>query len=107
MENMDINDIIGQVNYIKKRLAELQEELKKTTVEGSEQRKIVKVQLSGTGIILGYKIDQKEDFEINTLSSALVEATNEGLEKARKLESQKKKEIAADLNLPDNIPGLF
>jgi len=109
MNNMNMDNILGQIDIIKRKLTELQEELKETTVSGNDKEKIVTALVSGTGKVLNYEFNPElmESIEGQTLVNSLVEATNDGLKKAKELEAQKKKEIVGDVNIPDDIPGLF
>ncbi len=109
MNNMNMDNILNQVEVIKKSLTELQEELKETTISGTDKNKLVKALVSGTGKILDYQFNAElmESIEIKKLINSLVEATNDGLKKANQLEVQRKKEIVGDLNMPNNMPGIF
>ncbi|MTI61439.1 hypothetical protein GM661_16900 [Iocasia frigidifontis] len=106
MNNMD--DIMGQIAVIKQRMNQLQEELKKTKVNGSDDDKIITVIVSGSGQVIDYEFDLKkiEIFDQEKLIKSLIEATNRGLTAARELEAKKKKEIVGTVDIP-NIPGLF
>lgn len=105
---MDMNNIITQINNIKKRLAALEKELEQITVEGSDSKGIITSITNGKGLVKNYIFNPGQISSINkdSLIEAVVEATNNALKKARELESSKKKEIIGEVNIPD-IPGLF
>lgn len=105
---MDINDIITQINNIKKGMAALEKELEEITVEGSDSNGFITSIVNGKGVILDYRFNpgQISSIKKDNLIQAVVEATNNALKKARELEGSKKKEIIGEVNIPD-IPGLF
>ncbi len=101
----DIDDVLGQVEKIKKGLEKLQKNLKTMEVKGKDESENITAIVSGKGKIIDYKFAINVNTLNNEIKDALVEATNEGLEKAKKLESEKKQEIIGDIDIPD-IPGL-
>lgn len=100
--------MLEQVNYIKEKLAQLVEELKDVSVEDVDSNNILTAVVSGNGIVKDYIFNPDQIGSINkdSLVQAIVEATNNAIQKAKKYESDKKKEIAGNVNIPD-IPGLF
>ena len=105
---MDTNNILEKIEIIKRRLEELQEELKEIKIEGSNEDNTITAVVSGKGRILDYqlKLGQIGALNKNTLIKAVVDASNNALKAAKQLEATKKKEIIGDINIPD-IPGLF
>lgn len=103
-----MDDIIGQIAVIKQRMNQLQEELKKTRVKGSDDDNIITAIVSGSGQVIDYEFDLNkiEIFDQKKLTKSLIEATNKGISAAKKLEAEKKKEIVGSVDIP-NIPGLF
>ncbi|ACL70945.1 YbaB/EbfC family nucleoid-associated protein [Halothermothrix orenii] len=106
--NMNMNDILGKIENIKNQLARLQVELKKTTVRGEDEQGLVTAIVSGKGKIVDYEFNFREFKKIHPaeLKKAIIEATNNGVKKAEQLETDRKKEIIGDFNLPD-IPGIL
>lgn len=100
--------MLEQVNYIKEKLAQLVEELKEVSIEDMDSNNILTAVVSGNGIVKDYIFNPDQIGSINkdSLVHAIVEATNNALQKAKKYESDRKKEIADNVNIPD-IPGLF
>lgn len=105
---MDMNDMMEQLSNIKEKLAALAEELKNIKIEGTDSDKILTAIVSGNGSVKDYIFNPDQIGSINkeNLIQAIVEATNNALQKARNYESEKKKEIAGKVNIPD-MPGLF
>lgn len=103
MENVD--NIMGQVENIKKGLEKLQQNLKNVNVKGQDETKTVTVTANGKGKILELKFISDIDTINEQIQEAIIEATNKTLKKAKKLEAEKKQEIIGDINMPD-IPGL-
>lgn len=105
---MDMDNILGKIEDIKNKLAQIEEELKNSSVEGTDQNNFVTTTVNGKGEVKDYNFT----FELITSLSrdefvlAIVQATNNALKKAKKLEAKKKKEIVGDVNIPD-MPGLF
>ncbi|HHU91845.1 MAG TPA: YbaB/EbfC family nucleoid-associated protein [Halanaerobiaceae bacterium] len=105
---MDISNIITQINNIKNGLAALEKELEEITVEGSDSQGMITAIVNGKGIVQNYLFNpgQISSIKKDNLIQALIEASNQALTKARELAASKKKEILAEVNIPD-IPGLF
>ncbi len=100
----DMDGIINKINEIKNNLDNLENNLKEIKLFAEDKDSIVKITLNGKGKILNYEFSQSS---INDkVKEALISATNIGLEKAKKLESEKKKNSIGNIELPD-IPGLF
>lgn len=102
MEDMD--NILNQIERIQRELRELQNKLKDMEVKGTEKNGLVTTIVNGKGKIIDFDfnngiIDQK-------FKEALLESINNGLEKAKQLEIEKKREIIGDVDMPD-IPGLI
>lgn len=105
---MDMDNMLEKVNNIKVQLTVLEEELKEITVEGTDNNEMIIAIVSGKGMVKDYRFNpgQMSTIDKDSLIDAVVEATNNALIKAKKLEADKKKKIVGNINLPD-IPGLF
>jgi len=105
---MNMNNLLGQIEIIKKRLAGIQEELKLMTVEGKDEDNLITAVVNGKGEVINYQLNTgfMDVIKQEKLIKALIEATNDGTGKARELESKKKEELLGEFNIPD-IPGLF
>jgi hypothetical protein len=98
-------DIMKQAQQMQERMAKLQEEAGKKTVEASAGGGMVTVVANGKQEILSVKIDP-EVFSGNDramLEDLLLAAVNEALRKARDLMSEEMKTLTGGLQ----IPGLF
>ena len=105
---VDMNNIVEQISFIKEKLSELQDELEKITVEGTDSEEMITAVVSGKGKIKDYQFNLTQMGGLNRdkLIKAVVEATNNGLQAAKELEASRKKEIVDKIDIP-NIPGLF
>jgi DNA-binding YbaB/EbfC family protein len=98
-------DIMKQAQQMQERLAKLQEEAGKKTVEASAGGGMVTVVANGKQEILSVKIDP-EVFGGNDramLEDLLVAAVNEALRKSRDLVAEEMRNLTGGLQ----IPGLF
>jgi DNA-binding YbaB/EbfC family protein len=98
-------DIMKQAQQMQERMAKLQEEAGKKTVEASAGGGMVTVVANGKQEILSVKIDP-EVFSGNDramLEDLLIAAVNEALRKARDLMTEEMKTLTGGLQ----IPGLF
>lgn len=108
MNNMNIDNVMEQIAYIKDKMNNLQQELESLTVKGQDKEGIITAVLTGSGQVIDYefKADQMEVYNLAEIKEALVTATNDGLKKAAQIQREKRKAIVGNLNIPD-IPGLF
>ena len=98
-------DIMKQAQQMQERLAKLQEEAGKKTVEASAGGGMVTVVANGKQEILSVKIDPEvmsgNDKEM--IQDLVVAAVNEALRKSRDLMAEEMKALTGGLQ----IPGLF
>ncbi len=102
MDNME--NIMKRVQNIKKELNQLQETLESMKVYGKEKHGLVTTVVNGQGKIVDFEFDNgvvDKEFK-----DAIIQSINDGLNKAHKLEKEKKQEIIGDVQLPD-LPGLL
>jgi len=95
-------DIMKQAQQMQERMAKLQEEAGKKTVEASAGGGMVTVVANGKQEILSVKIDP-EVFSGNDramLEDLLLAAVNEALRKARDLMSEEMKTLTGGLQIP-------
>jgi len=98
-------DIMKQAQQMQERLAKLQEEARKRTVEATVGGGMVTVVANGKQEILSVKIDP-EVLSANDkamIEDLVVAAVNEALRKARDLMAEEIKSLTGGLQ----IPGLF
>lgn len=102
--NMDINNIMGQIEKIKNNMEKSQSQLKDLRVTGSDENGQVEVIFDGKGEVLDFKLNGDKLNE--DLSYALVEATNDGFKKVKELQMEKRQEALGGIDMPD-IPGII
>ena len=100
----DMDNIMNRIEEIKKELNNLQEKLKTEKVYGKEKHGLVRTVVNGKGKILDFEFDNgvvDKEFK-----EAIIDSVNDALEKAEKLEKEKKQKIVGNIDVPD-VPGLF
>ena len=102
---MNINQIMKQAKKLQAKMAEMQEELAKKTVESSVGGGKVKVVANGRQEILSIKIDPEvvnpEDVEM--LEDLILSAVNDALRRSQQMVSEEMSKLTGGLK----IPGLF
>ncbi len=104
---VDMGRILKQARQLQDKMAKLQEELAKQTVEASTGGGMVKVVANGKREIQSIEIspDVIDPNDIEMLQDLTLAAVNEALRKAEELASSEMSKIAGGLNL--KIPGLM
>lgn len=104
---VDMGRILKQARQLQDKMAKLQEELAKQTVEASTGGGMVKVVANGKREIQSIEIspDVVDPNDIEMLQDLTLAAVNEALRKAEELASSEMSKIAGGLNL--KIPGLM
>ena len=102
---MNINQIMKQAKKLQAKMAEMQEELAKKTVESSVGGGMVKVVANGRQEVLSIKIDPEvvnpEDVEM--LEDLILSAVNDALRRSQQMVSEEMSKLTGGLK----IPGLF
>ncbi|MEO8757609.1 MAG: YbaB/EbfC family nucleoid-associated protein [Devosia sp.] len=102
---VDFMGMMKKAEELQRKMAEMQDEAGRTTVEGNSGGGLVTVTLSGKGEMRGLKIDGslfKED-DVEVLEDLIVTAHNEAKAKAEQMMQQKMAEMTQGLPLP---PGM-
>jgi len=100
-----LGDIMKQAQALQERMAKLQEEAAKKTVEASSGGGMVTVKVSGKQQLLSVAIDPEivKSGDVEMLQELVVAAVNEGLRKSQEMIAEEMKGMTGGLN----IPGLF
>jgi DNA-binding YbaB/EbfC family protein len=100
-----LGDIMKQAQALQERMAKLQEEAAKKTVEASSGGGMVTVKVSGRQQLLSVAIDPEiiKSGDVEMLQDLIMAAVNEGLRKSQELMAEEMKGMTGGLN----IPGLF
>ena len=100
-----LGDIMRQAQALQERMAKLQEEAAKKTVEASSGGGMVTVKVSGKQQLLSIIIDPEiiKSGDVEMLQDLVTAAVNEGLRKSQELIAEEMKGMTGGLN----IPGLF
>ena len=105
---MGMTDILRQAQQMQSKMAQVQEDLARRTVEGSSGGGMVRVVSTGSQVIQSVSIDQSALVSAGTVSSEDVEmlqdlvaaAVNDALRRSRELMENEMKELTGGLKLP-------
>ena len=104
--NMNMNGMMKKVQKLQKQMTQMQEDLKKRTVEVTAGGGAVKIVMSGEKEVKDLKIDpaavDPEDVEM--LQDLLSAAFNEATKKVDEMMASEMSKLTAGLGLP---PGMF
>jgi DNA-binding YbaB/EbfC family protein len=102
-----MGDLLRQAQALQERVAKLQEEVGRKTVEGSAGGGMVTVVANGRQEVLSIKLDPEivkaQDQEM--LQDLIVAGVNDALKKAQAMMADEMKSVTGGLGL--NIPGLM
>ena len=102
-----MGDLLRQAQALQERMAKLQEEVGRKTVEGSAGGGMVTVVANGRQEVLSIKLDpeivKSQDQEM--LQDLIVAGVNDALKKAQAMMAEEMKSVTGGLGL--NIPGLM
>ncbi|GAB6035923.1 YbaB/EbfC family nucleoid-associated protein [Fundidesulfovibrio butyratiphilus] len=100
-----MNDLLRQAQAMQKKMANLQEELSKKTVEASSGGGMVTVVASGGQDVVSIVIDKAavDPSDVEMLQDLVLAAVNDALKKARELQQSEMSAITGGMK----IPGLF
>lgn len=95
-------DLLKQAQQLQQRMAKIQEELGNETVEASAGGGVVTVVMNGHQILQSIKISPEavDPDDVAILEDLVLAATNEALEKARSLASQRLGSLTGGMKLP-------
>lgn len=101
----DMGKMMKQAQEMQAKMADMQSQIELLTVEGASGGGMVKITLSGKGLIKGMTIDPSllspEEAEI--LEDLIMAAHNDAKSKAEAMVAEKTKEIMGDLQLPEGM----
>jgi len=97
----DIGNIMKQAQQLQERLAQVQEDVARRTVEAASGGGMVKVVVNGKHEVLSLAIDPavlKEDAEL--VQDLVLAAVNEGLRSAQRMVAEEMTKVTGGLKLP-------
>ena len=97
----DIGNIMKQAQQLQERLAQVQEDVARRTVEASAGGGMVKVVVNGKHEVLTIAIDPavlKEDVEL--VQDLVLAAVNEGLRSAQRMVAEEMTKVTGGLKIP-------
>ncbi|MCC6764123.1 MAG: YbaB/EbfC family nucleoid-associated protein [Deltaproteobacteria bacterium] len=97
----DIGNIMKQAQQLQERLAQVQEDVARRTVEAAAGGGMVKVKVNGKHELLAITIDPavlKEDVEL--VQDLVLAAVNEGLRNAQRMVAEEMTKVTGGLKIP-------
>ena len=97
-----VGDMMKQAQQIQARLAKIQEEAGKKTVEASSGGNMVTATVSGRLEIISLKIDDSvaAAYDLEMLQDLVVAAVNEGIRRAQKMMASEMSQLTGGMNIP-------
>ena len=104
---MNIGQIAKMAQQMQTQMAQVQQELRETTLEATAGGGAVRVVITGSGELRSVEIDPSavDPAEVEMLQDLVLTAVNDAIARARELEQQRMAGIAGGLGLP-GLPGL-
>ena len=96
--------MLRQVQQMQDRMAKLQTELERDTVEAASGGGAVKVVATGTQKLVSVSIDPGAVEDVDLLQDLVLAAVNEALDRSREHAAAKMQELTSGMGLP---PGLL
>ncbi len=102
---MNLQKMMKQVQEAQAKMAQVQEELAKKTVEATSGGGKVKVVMGGDGTLVSLAIAPEvvDPSDVDMLQDLVVAAVNEGKRKSAELVSREMRKAAGNLGLPPGI----
>jgi DNA-binding YbaB/EbfC family protein len=104
MANM--GDLMKQAQQLQTKLARIQEEAGKKTVEATAGGNMVTATVSGQLELVSLRIDPAvaEGGDVEMLQDLVIAAVNEGIRKAQKMMAEEMGKVAGGLKIPGLMP---
>jgi DNA-binding YbaB/EbfC family protein len=102
MSKKMLGDIMREAQKLQAKMAEMQEEAKKKTVEATAGGGMVTVVASGAGEIISVKIEKDvvNPDDVEMLQDLIMAAVNEALRRAQEMVSSEMSKLTGGLQLP-------
>ena len=104
----NMGNLMKQAQQFQNKMAKLQQELEKKTIEATSGGGMVTVVVNGQQELVSIKIDPEvvDPEDIDMLQDLVLAAVNDGMARAKKMVNDEMGKLTGGLNLP-NIPGLM
>lgn len=104
---MNIGQIAKMAQQMQTQLAQVQEELRETTLEATAGGGAVRVVITGAQEVRSIEIDPSavDPAEVDMLQDLVLAAVNDAIARSKELERERMQSIAGGLGLP-GMPGL-
>lgn len=101
-----MGNLFKQAQEIQARLAQIQEDLARRTVEASSGGGMVQVTVNGQFVLSAIKVDPAvvNPQEREMLEDLILTAVNEGIRRAREMVSQEMSKVTGGLKIPGLTP---
>ena len=101
MNNM--SGLLQQAQQMQRKMLEIDRKLSEMEVEGSVSNGLVKVIMTGKGIVKNIKIDASIKEDIEVLEDLIVAAMNEAKKNADAMSEQEMKSVTGGMPLPSGL----
>ncbi len=108
MSKKMLGNLMKQAQMMQEKLARVQEEAAKKTVEATAGGGMVTVTATGGMEIVSVKIEKEvvDPEDVEMLQDLITAAVNEALKKAQEMMAEEMGKITGGLGLPGGMPGL-
>ncbi len=102
----DMGGLMKQAQEMQAKLAKIQEELAKKTVDASSGGGMVRVTVNGQFTLASIKVDPSviDPEEVEMLEDLVRAAVNEGLRRAREMASEEMSKLTGGFKIPGLMP---
>lgn len=102
----DMGNLFKQAQEVQAKLAQIQEDLARKTVEASAGGGMVRVMVNGQFVLSSIKVDPSvvNPQEREMLEDLILAAVNEGLRRAREMVSEEMSKVTGGLKIPGLMP---
>jgi len=111
MSKKMLGDIMREAQKLQAKMAEMQEEAKKKTVEATSGGGMVTVVATGGGEVVSIRIDKEvvNPDDVEMLQDLIMAAVNEALRRAQEMVNSEMSKLTGGLQLPGmgNLGNLF
>ena len=101
MNNM--SGLLQQAQQMQRKMLEIDRKLSEMEVEGSVSNGLVKVIMTGKGIVKNIKIDASIKEDIEVLEDLIIAAINEAKKNADAMSEQEMKSVTGGMPLPSGL----
>lgn len=109
MFGSNFTELLGKAHEFKQKLEQMHGQLESREVEGESGAGMVKVRMSGAGVVKSLKIeaDLIDPEQGQMLEDLVMAAVNEALKKSKAMMQEETQKLAGGFGLPAGLGGFF